>query len=159
LPVLRKDFLIDNIQIAESRHACADAVLLIAAALDARDLAALRAGAADLGLDALVEVHDEAELAIAIDAGARIVGVNNRDLRTLEVDVEASDRLIARIPRDVIAVSESGLRTADDLVRLRDRGYRAFLIGERFMTELDPGGALKRLLKGGVTTKDTKVKA
>jgi indole-3-glycerol phosphate synthase len=159
LPLLRKDFIVTEYQLLEAKAAGADAVLLIAAVLDARDLAALRAGAADLGLDALVEVHDEAELAIAIDAGARIVGVNNRDLRTLELDVEASDRLIARIPREVIAVSESGLRTADDLVRLRDRGYRAFLIGERFMTELDPGGALKGLLKGGVTTKDTKVKA
>ena len=93
-------------------------------------------------------MHDERELAIAIDAGARIVGVNNRNLRTLDVDIEASERLIARMPRGVVAVSESGLRTPDDLVRLRTLGYRAFLIGERLMTEADPGAALRALLAG-----------
>src|SRR5438309_4600232 len=106
-------------------------------------------------LDTLVEVHDLDELAKAVDAGARIIGVNNRNLRTLEVDVDASETLIARMPRDVVAISESGLRTADDLLRLRTLGYRAFLIGERFMSDPDPGLALAGLLERCVTTKDT----
>ena len=96
----------------------------------------------------LVEVHDATELAIALDAGARIVGVNNRNLRTLAVDLQASDELIAKVPGDVVAVSESGLRTAEDLLRLRTLGYRAFLIGERFMTAAEPGRELERLLEG-----------
>ena len=146
LPLLRKDFIVSAYQLLEAKAAGADAVLLIVAALDAGELASLGARAAGLGLEALIEVHDERELAIAIDAGARIVGVNNRNLRTLEVDVHASDRLIARIPRGVIAVSESGLRTPGDLTRLSGLGYHAFLIGERFMTEADPGGALARML-------------
>jgi indole-3-glycerol phosphate synthase len=169
VPLLRKDFIVSEYQLLEAKAAGADAVLLIAAALEPRELASLGAQAAGLGLDALIEVHDEQELEVAIDAGARIVGVNNRSLRTLEVDVETSDRLIARIPREVIAVSESGLRTAGDLVRLRERGYRGFLIGERFMTEADPGGALRALLDGPSSAptrvgtdlgrpKDTKVK-
>src|SRR5207244_151968 len=125
-------------QLFEAKAAGANAVLLIVSALEPRDLAALAAGAASLGLDALVEAHDEREVSIALDAGARIVGVNNRNLRTLTVDVEASDRLIARIPSDVVAVSESGLRSAEDLTRLRRLGYRAFLIGARLMTAPDP---------------------
>jgi indole-3-glycerol phosphate synthase len=120
------------------------------------ELKVLHDHAARHGLDVLVEVHDVHELAIAIDAGARIIGVNNRNLRTLAVDVHASDELIARIPSEVIAVSESGLRTADDLRRLRTLGYGAFLIGERFMTAADPGKALVELLEGRITTKDTK---
>ena len=98
------------------------------------------------GLDVLVEAHDATELAIAIDAGARIVGVNNRNLRTRQVDVHASDALIAEMPRDVIAVSESGLKSAADIERLKALGYRAFLIGERFMTAANPGAALAELL-------------
>ena len=94
----------------------------------------------------LVEVHDAAELAIALDAGARIVGVNNRNLRTLQVDVNVSDALIAAMPADVIAVSESGLRTAEDLLRLKACGYRAFLIGERFMSAQNPGAELEELI-------------
>ena len=141
--LLRKDFTVSEYQLLEARAAGADAVLLIVAALEPQELAALAARATDLELDALVEVHDERELDIAIDAGARLVGVNNRNLRTLEVDVEASDRLIGRIPPQIVAVSESGLRTAGDLVRLRAAGYRAFLIGERFMTADDPGAALR----------------
>jgi indole-3-glycerol phosphate synthase len=156
LPLLRKDFIVSDYQLLEAKAAGADAVLLIVAALEAGALASLSARAAGLGLDVLIEVHDERELAIAIDAGARIVGVNNRNLRTLEVDVDASDRLIARIPREVIAVSESGLRAPDDLARLRGLGFHAFLIGERFMTEGDPGAALRGLLERCLNTKDTK---
>ena len=155
MPVLRKDFIVSEYQLFESRAAGADAVLLIVAALRPSELASLVERAAALGLDTLVEVHNTEELTIAIDAGARIVGVNNRNLRTLEVDVHASETLIARIPRDVVAISESGLRTSADLLRLGDLGYRAFLIGERFMAAEDPGAELKTLLDGCVTTKNT----
>ena len=109
---------------------------------------ALLQQAAAAGLDVLVEVHNEEDLAIAADAGSTIIGVNNRNLRTLEVDVKASETLIAKMPKGVIAVSESGLRSADDLIRLRALGYQAFLVGERFMTTADPGAALKELLAG-----------
>jgi indole-3-glycerol phosphate synthase len=156
IPVLRKDFVVSEYQLLEARAAGADAVLLIAAALDARALTALHARASSLGLDVLVEVHNAGELSVAIDAGARIVGVNNRNLRTLEVDVMASETLAARMPRGLVTVSESGLKTAADLARLRQLGYHAFLIGERFMTEADPGAALKSLLQLFLTTKDTK---
>ena len=161
VPLLRKDFIVSEYQLLEARIAGADAILLIVAALRPVELKVLHDHAVRLGLDALVEVHEAQELAIALAAGARIVGVNNRNLRTLAVDVHASDELIAQIPPDVVAVSESGLRTADDVLRLRKLGYRAFLIGERFMTAADPGDVLRGLLEGcGNTedTKDTKVK-
>jgi len=148
VPVLRKDFIVSEYQLLEARAAGADAVLLIVAALEPAELLAFASRARSLGLSALVEVHDARELAIAIDAGADIVGVNNRNLRTLEVDVEASETLIANMPPDVLAVSESGLRSADDLLRLRRLGYRAFLMGERLMTEPDPGAALAAILSG-----------
>jgi indole-3-glycerol phosphate synthase len=119
------------------------------------ELKVLHDHAVRLGLDVLVEVHDVRELAVAIDGGARIIGVNNRNLRTLDVDVHASEDLIARMPADIIAVSESGLKTAGDLRRLRALGYRAFLIGERFMTADDPGAALRGLLERCVNTMDT----
>jgi indole-3-glycerol phosphate synthase len=146
VPLLRKDFIVCEYQLLEAVVAGADAVLLIAAALAPSELAALHARAVGLGLDVLVEVHSAAELPASLDAGARIVGVNNRNLRTLEVDVHASDALIAQIPSEVVAVSESGLRSADDLTRLRALGCRAFLIGERFMTAPDPGAALADLI-------------
>jgi len=148
VPLLRKDFVVSEYQLLEARAAGADATLLIVAALSPAELRALYAQAAALGLDVLVEIHGVEELAVAIDAGARIVGVNNRNLRTLQVDVRASETAIARMPSDVIAVSESGLRTSDDLARLRESGYRAFLIGERLMTVPDPGRALHELLAG-----------
>ena len=146
IPVLRKDFVVSDYQVLEARAAGADAVLLIVAALDPRTLAALHARALALGLDVLVEVHSADELSVAVDAGARIVGINNRNLRTLEVDVTASETLAARMPRGMVTVSESGLKTAADLLRLRQLGYDAFLIGERFMTAVDPGQALRELL-------------
>jgi indole-3-glycerol phosphate synthase len=158
LPLLRKDFIVSAYQLVEAKAAGADAALLIVAALTQSELQALMAAATDLGLDTLVEVHDDDELARAIDAGARIVGVNNRNLRTLEVDVRTSEALIARVPRDIIAVSESGLRSAADLLRLRDLGYRAFLIGERFMAAEDPGAMLRALIAGAPTTGDTGVR-
>jgi indole-3-glycerol phosphate synthase len=156
LPLLRKDFIVSEYQLLEARAAGADAVLLIAAALAPAELQQLRVRAAALGLDALVEVHDRDELTAAIDAGAEIVGVNNRNLRTLEVDVRASEDLIARMPKGVVAVSESGLKTPEDLRRLTALGYCAFLIGERFMTDPDPGLALRDLLGRVLNTKDTK---
>ena len=155
VPVLRKDFVVSEYQLLEAKAAGADAVLLITAALRPVELKVLHDHATRMGLDVLVEIHDAKELSIALDAGARIVGVNNRNLRTLEVDVHASDELIAKMPEEVVAVSESGLRTAADLLRLRSLGYRAFLIGERFMTAAEPGLALKGLLEGCITTKDT----
>jgi indole-3-glycerol phosphate synthase len=148
IPVLRKDFVVSEYQVLEARAAGADAILLIVAALTPAELRSLAACAARWGLDALVEVHSADELSIALDAGATVVGVNNRNLRTLTVDVTASEALIARIPKDVVAVSESGLRTSEDLLRLRQMGYGAFLIGERFMTAENPGAALRDLMAG-----------
>jgi indole-3-glycerol phosphate synthase len=123
----------------------ADAVLLIVSALPPDVLARLHAAATALGLAVLVEVHDEHELDMALAAGAAIVGVNNRNLRTLAVDTEVSARLAVRMPADVIAVSESGLTGPDDVARMQALGYRAFLIGERLMTSADPARDLRRL--------------
>ena len=155
VPILRKDFIVSEYQLLEAKAAGADAVLLIVSALRPVELKVLHDHARRMGLDVLVEVHDATELAIALDAGARVVGVNNRNLRTLAVDLRASDALVAKVPSDVVAVSESGLRTADDLRRLRTLGYRAFLIGERFMTAAEPGEQLKELLASAADTKDT----
>jgi indole-3-glycerol phosphate synthase len=146
LPLLRKDFVVDDYQLLEARAAGADAVLLIVAALDQPELVRLQAQAWALDLAALVEVHDDEELARAVDSGARLIGVNNRNLRTLAVDVGASDRLAAKLPAGVVGVSESGLQTRDDLERLAAAGYRAFLIGERFMTDPDPARAIADLI-------------
>jgi indole-3-glycerol phosphate synthase len=145
-PLLRKDFIVSEYQLVEARAIGADAALLIVAALSAAELKQLSTVAASLGLDTLVEVHSAVELSMAIDAGARVIGVNNRNLRTLAVDVHASESLVAMMPKDVIAVSESGLKSADDLSRLSRLGYGAFLIGERFMTAREPGAALAGLL-------------
>lgn len=150
LPILRKDFIVDEYQLFEARVAGADAVLLIVAALEPRDLRCLHERARELGLGVLVEVHDDDELPLAIDAGARVIGVNNRNLRTLAVDVDASYRLAARMPSNVIAVSESGLQSRSDLERLSAAGYRAFLIGERFMTDPNPAGAIRALVGKGM---------
>lgn len=146
LPLLRKDFIVDEYQLLEARAHGADAVLLIVAALSDGDLRTLRQRAGELGLVSLVEVHDVCELERAIAAGADIIGVNNRNLRTLEVDTTASSEVAKRLPDGVIAVSESGLRTRDDLSRLGDAGYHACLIGERFMAAPDPAAALRAVL-------------
>jgi len=145
-PLLRKDFIVSEYQLVEARAMGADAVLLIVAALSPADLKQLSKVAASLGLDTLVEVHSAEELSVASDAGARVIGVNNRNLRTLAVDVHASESLVATMPKDLIAVSESGLKSPDDLARLSKLGYRAFLIGERFMTAPQPGAALAELV-------------
>ena len=146
LPLLRKDFIVDSYQLLEARASGADAVLLIVAALGEPELRVLLSAARAFGLAALVEVHDEAEADRAMDAGAEIIGVNNRNLRTLEVAVEVSERAAARIPPSVVAVSESGIKTPHDVARLQALGYRAFLVGERFMTAPQPGAALAEFL-------------
>jgi indole-3-glycerol phosphate synthase len=146
LPVLRKDFIVEPWQVWEARAANADSFLLIVAALDPAVLRDLLALGRELGMEPLVEVHTREELNAALAVGARIVGVNNRNLHTLEVRVETSFELIEAIPDDRIAVSESGLRSAEDLAKLRAAGFDAFLIGEHLMREADPGAALGRLL-------------
>jgi indole-3-glycerol phosphate synthase len=146
VPVLRKDFIVEPWQIWETRAAGADTFLLIVAALSAADLAELLLLGRELGMEPLVEVHTRTELDAAIGAGARIIGVNNRDLQTLEVRMETSLALIDAIPDDCIAVSESGLRSAADLARLRAAGFDAFLIGETLMRQADPSAGLRSLL-------------
>jgi len=148
LPILRKDFIVDRYQIVEARAAGADAILLIVAALTPVALEELHHAAIQAGLDVLVEIHDLLELPIALEAGASIVGVNNRNLRTLAVDTEVSRQAVKLIPEDVIAVAESGLKMSADLRDLASAGYDAFLVGERFMATNDPGQALAELLKG-----------
>jgi indole-3-glycerol phosphate synthase len=145
LPVLRKDFVIDPYQLREARAAGADAVLLIVAALAPDELAALHAEARRLGLEVLVEVHDEREVAVALDAGAEIVGVNNRDLRDFSVDVERTERLLELIPPPVTVVSESGIAEPGQLQRLQERGVAAVLVGETLMRAPDPAVALADL--------------
>ncbi|MPY87229.1 MAG: indole-3-glycerol phosphate synthase TrpC [Luteitalea sp.] len=147
IPVLRKDFIVDPYQLYEARAIGADAVLLIVAALGEPALRTLLEEARALGLAVLVEVHDEAELDLAVSAGASIVGVNNRNLRTLDVSLDVAVRLIDAIPDACVAVAESGLQTGADLVRLRELGYDAFLMGERFMTAPRPGRALRDVLE------------
>ena len=147
LPVLRKDFILDEYQVYESAAAGADAILLIVAALADRELRSLIGLAERLRLAVLVEVHTEDELQRAVDAGARIIGVNNRDLKTMTVTVETSFRLRERIPSGCLAVSESGIKTASDLQRLSAAGYNAALIGEQFMMAEDPGKELAEMLK------------
>ncbi len=146
LPVLRKDFAIDRYHVLQAWAHGADCVLLIVAALSDGKLLELLAAATDLGLDALVEVHDAAELERALAAGATLVGVNNRNLRTMDVSLQTSVDLAPRFPPGVVRVAESGIRTADDLRMLQDAGYHGFLIGEGLMRHADPGRALAALL-------------
>jgi indole-3-glycerol phosphate synthase len=146
IPLLRKDFMVHEYQLLEARAGGADAILLIVAALTDAELAQLSASARDLGLAALVEVHHADECDRALAAGAAIIGVNNRNLRTLQVDLDASHVIAAKIPSGVIGISESGLKTPADLRRMRALGYQAFLMSERFMIEPDPGAALAELL-------------
>ncbi len=145
LPVLRKDFVVDEYQLHEARALGADAVLLIAAALDDARLAGFAALAADLGLDALAEVHDAAELERVLRLPLPLVGVNNRDLRTFEVSLQTTLDLKSTIPADRMLITESGIATFADVARMRDAGVHAFLVGEAFMREADPGEALHRL--------------
>ena len=152
LPCLRKDFMVDEYQIAEARAHRADAILLIAAALTNAEMKRFAAAARGIELDVLVEVHTGDELDRVLDAlgetGADAIGVNNRDLKTFEVSLETSLALVERIPASVVRVAESGIASAADLVRLRTAGFDAFLIGESLMRQADPGVALERLLAG-----------
>lgn len=145
IPVLRKDFIIDPYQVAEARAAGADALLLIVAALPQEDLVGLLAEVTRLGMQALVETHDRHEVERALAAGARIVGVNHRDLRTLAVDMTLASGMRSLVPSDRLLVAESGIRTADDVGRMQEAGVDAILVGESLMCDPDPGLALRRL--------------
>lgn len=145
VPVLRKDFTIDELDIIEAAGAGADAILLIAALLDRHQLESFRQLAAEFGMASLVEVHDEAELERALESGAEIVGVNNRDLRTFTVSLETSERLAALIPSGLVKVAESGIHGPDDVLRLRAAGFHAFLVGEHLMKSGDPAATLRAL--------------
>ena len=146
IPILRKDFIVTEFQIAEARAAGADAVLLIVAALDDAGLPAMMEAATASGLAALVEVHSVEEARRAVGCGAAVIGVNSRDLRTLEMNPHVFEKVAAVLPNGVIAIAESGISSAAEVIRLRGLGYRGFLIGERFMTTPDPGAALKGFL-------------
>ena len=147
LPCLRKDFIVDEIQILEARADKADAILLIVAALSQAELKTLAARAAACGLDVLCEAHDLDEIARASDAGCNLIGVNSRDLRTFKVDLETAFRLASAIPKNVLRVAESGIQSGVDIARLRAAGYQAFLIGESLMAAESPGKALRTLIE------------
>jgi indole-3-glycerol phosphate synthase len=154
LSILRKDFVIDPVQVYEAAVSGADAVLLIAAILNDSELAGMRAIIEDeLGLDALVEAHTREELQRALDAGAKLVGVNNRDLRTFEVSLETSERLIEQIPQDILAISESGFRNAEQLERLHSLGFDGFLIGEALVQTGNPASAIRKLTSTQITAR------
>jgi len=144
-PVLRKDFILDRYQLLEARAAGADAVLLIAEILDAVSLPRLFREASELGMQSLVELYDAENLGRVLDAGARLVGVNNRDLRTFVTRLEHTLELAARMPPDCCLVSESGIRTRADVLRLQSAGVRAILVGETLMRAADPGVMLDEL--------------
>jgi indole-3-glycerol phosphate synthase len=145
LPCLRKDFIVDAFQIVEARANRADAVLLIVAALEEDELLMLLGAAQANGIDALCEVHTRDELDFALESGADLIGVNNRDLQTFEVRLETSLELADRLPKNSVRVAESGIHTADDLRRLRSVGYDAFLVGESLMRAKNAGNALREL--------------
>jgi indole-3-glycerol phosphate synthase len=148
VPLLRKDFIVSEYQLIEAAVFGADAVLLIVSALEQPDLKLLIKAASALGLAPLVEVHDEGELRRAVEAGATAIGVNSRNLRTLQVDLGVLDRLALSLPSGVTAVAESGIRSQTDLQRLSFVGYHAFLVGERLIVQPDPGAALQELVHG-----------
>jgi indole-3-glycerol phosphate synthase len=145
LPLLRKDFIIDPVQIWEARAAGADAILLIVRALEPQQLSDLRGVAEESGLETLIEVHDAAELETALGVGGRLIGVNNRDLATFRTDLELSLRLAAAVPAEATLVAESGIRTADDVCRLGANGIDAVLVGESLMRQEDVRAAVAAL--------------
>ena len=155
IPVLRKDFILEDYQVHEARAAGADAVLLIVAVLDPALLSDLLALTHSLGMTALVESHDEAELEAAIASGARVLGVNNRDLRTFEVDLGTTERLATIVPDDRVLVAESGVHTREDVQRLADAGADAALVGTALMRAEDPGEALRELVGVGAQRRTT----
>jgi indole-3-glycerol phosphate synthase len=145
LPVIRKDFIIDPYQLLEARAIGADCVLLIVACLDDPTLASLAGLADELGLDVLIEVHDAAELERALAVPGRLLGINNRDLRTFEVDLQTTLNLKSRVPPDRLLVTESGIHTAADVAQMRSHGVQAFLVGESLMRSENPGKALAKI--------------
>lgn len=147
LPVLRKDFMVDAYQVYEARAIGADCILLIVAALSDQQLRELSAVAADLGMDVLVEVHDEAELRRALKLGLSLVGINNRNLRSFATSLHTTLDMLALIPSDVLVVTESGIHSRDDVKLMRDHGVYAFLVGEAFMRAPDPGAQLQALFR------------
>ena len=147
LPCLRKDFMVDEFQILESRAHRADAILLIVAALEQKELIAFARAAQAHELDVLCEVHDELELQRALDAGCNLIGVNSRDLKTFHVDLATALRLAEKLPSECVRVAESGIHTGADVARLRAAGYDAFLVGESLMRASHPGEALKILME------------
>ena len=149
LPVLRKDFLIDPYQVIHARALGADCVLLIVAALEPDQLRELEAAALELGMDVLVEVHDRAELDVALTLKTPLVGINNRNLRSFETSLEVTLSMLADIPEGKRVVTESGILTPADVARMRERGVQAFLVGEAFMRAEDPGAALHELFFAG----------
>ena len=148
LPVLRKDFTVGPADVFDARTMGADGVLLIAAALSPDELVGLSGLARQVGMDALVEVHDEAEAEVAVGAGATLIGVNQRDLYTFEVDVDRAVRVAASLPADVVRVAESGIRGGDDVARLGDAGFDAVLVGEALVTHADPAQAVRGVRAG-----------
>jgi indole-3-glycerol phosphate synthase len=150
IPCLRKDFIVDEFQLLEARANSADAVLLIVAALSSAEFGRLASSASARGLDVLCEVHDADELQRALDAGCNLIGVNTRDLRTFHVDLETAFRLAEEFPANVVRVAESGIRSADDVARLRAAGYDAILVGESLMRAERPGAALRVLVASDV---------
>jgi indole-3-glycerol phosphate synthase len=152
VPVLRKDFIFDPWQVWEARANDADSFLLIVAALEDGLLRELLALGREIGMEALVEVHTLAELERALAASARIIGVNNRDLKTMTVQVQTSLELIEQIPEECVAVSESGIRSHEDLLKLRAAGFDAFLVGEHLMLAADPAAALDELLGARISS-------
>jgi indole-3-glycerol phosphate synthase len=156
IPVLRKDFIIHPVQLFEAAAAGADAVLLIVAALDDKTLRGLRSIAEEeLGLDALVEVHTKEEMERAANCGAQIIGINNRDLTTFEVSLSTSEALVRSAPENALLISESGLKTGEELSRLRSLGFDGFLIGETLMQSENPGDALRKLMETCSSSADT----
>jgi indole-3-glycerol phosphate synthase len=147
LPMLRKDFVTDSYEVAEARACGADAVLLIVAALEPDQLRGLVALAKSRGVAALVEVHDERETAAALEAGAKLIGVNHRDLRTFDVDLGLTERLRKLIPPEVVVVAESGIHSAEDAKRMREAGADAILVGELLMRSADPAAQLRALIQ------------
>ena len=157
VPVLRKDFLTHPYQLYEARAYGADAALLIVAVLSAAQLGELLREASNAGVQCLVEVHDEVEMAIAADAGAEVIGINNRDLRTFKTDLNVTKELAPKAPEGVVVVSESGIRDRGDMERLRDLGAHAALVGEAIVTQADPGAKIRELLGVAVPAQGARV--
>lgn len=153
LPCLRKDFIVDELQVLQARASHADAVLLIVAALSESELIALAAAARTNDLDVLCEVHDAAELQRALDIGFETIGINNRDLHTFRVDLNTSLRLAERLPAGIVKIAESGIESAEDIASLRQAGFDAFLIGESLMRAANPGNELRGLLGHAVSAR------